>query len=43
MKVDNTVSQDMESLGKERFLNMARKSFGFFLEKILKYPKMDIT
>jgi len=44
MEIENTIFQDLESLGKERgFSKWLWKSVGLSFGIILKYPKMDVA
>ena len=42
-EIDNTIFQDPESFGKGRFFKLAMEQFWILFEKILIYPKVDIT
>ena len=43
MEVDNTLFQDLESVGKERVSKVAMEKLWIFCGRILEYHKMDLT
>ena len=43
MEIDNTIFQDLESLGKESFSKTAMEKSLIFVWEILRYPKIDST
>ena len=43
MEIDNTIFQDLESLGKESFSKTAMENSLIFVWEILRYPKIDST
>ena len=43
MNIKNAIFQDVASFGKEGIFKVAMASCEFYLEKLKKYPKMDVA